>query len=179
MAVMTAEKMLVGHLDGYASGGLIIKNIPAQKGFMEIFKDYAFVVSGKKRAEVLKLLAFPRTPSELAKMLQVHPNVITRILKDLSARNLVEAHELTGRKNLFRLTSKGELSRKVLENLSEPKNISELAQVLKTHHSVLKHLLKEMVTHGLIGLFKSLKPARKFYQLTSKGEEVREKIEVP
>lgn len=65
---------------------------------MEIFNDYAFVVSGRRRAEVLKLLSFPRTPTELAKTLQVHANVITRILKDLAGRNLVESHELSGKK---------------------------------------------------------------------------------
>ena len=41
---------------------------------MEIFQDYAYVVAGKKRELVLKLLAYPRTPTELAKMLKVHAN---------------------------------------------------------------------------------------------------------
>ena len=69
---------------------------------MNIFSDYAFVVAGKKRAEVLKLLSFPRTPTELAKMLKVHANVITRILRDLSGKELVECHELKGRKKTYR-----------------------------------------------------------------------------
>jgi hypothetical protein len=43
--------------------------------FMDLFRDYAFVVSGKKRKEVVKLLAYPRTPTELAKLLGVHANV--------------------------------------------------------------------------------------------------------
>lgn len=55
---------------------------------MDVFQDYAFVVAGKKRSEVLKLLAYPRTPTELAKMLKVHSNVITRILKDLSLKKV-------------------------------------------------------------------------------------------
>ena len=59
---------------------------------MEIFKDYSYVVAGKKRVQVLKLLAYPRTPTELAKMLKVHANVMTRILKDLHVRELVEYH---------------------------------------------------------------------------------------
>ena len=42
---------------------------------MDLFRDYAFVVSGKKRKEVVKLLAYPRTPTELAKLLGVHANV--------------------------------------------------------------------------------------------------------
>ncbi|GAH37400.1 unnamed protein product, partial [marine sediment metagenome] len=39
---------------------------------MDLFHDYAFVVNGKKRKEVVKLLVDPRTPTELAKLLKVH-----------------------------------------------------------------------------------------------------------
>jgi len=57
----------------------------------------------------------------MAKMLKVHSNVITRILKDLSLRRLVEFHELQGRNKTFRLTKRGDLARQVLDNLVEPK----------------------------------------------------------
>jgi len=53
---------------------------------MEIFRDYAFVVSGKKRKEVVKLLVDPTWSKELSKLLRVHANVITRILKDSMGR---------------------------------------------------------------------------------------------
>ena len=154
-----------------------IKGKKVKDYFMEIFNDYAYVVSGRKRADVLKLLAYPRTPTELAKMLKVHANVITRILKDLAGRNLIEAHELLGRKKVFRLTKKGELARQVLDNLIAPKTLAELVKVLKLHRNVLIHITKEMITNGLISFFKTIKPARKFYQLTQKGEAVREKME--
>jgi DNA-binding PadR family transcriptional regulator len=32
--------------------------------------------------------------------------------------------------------------------------------------------------NGFVTLFKTIKPARKFYQLTRKGEAVREKLEM-
>jgi DNA-binding MarR family transcriptional regulator len=145
---------------------------------MEIFQDFAFAVAGRKRAEVLKLLAYPRTPSELAKMLKVHANVITRILKDLSARQLVESHELKGRSKTYRLTKRGELARQVLDNLIEPKTLPELVKVLKVHRNLLSSIIKNLIQNGFISIFKTIKPARKFFQLTKKGEAVREKLEI-
>ena len=97
---------------------------------MELFHDYAFVVGGKKRKEVVKLLVDPRTPTELAKLLQVHANVITRILKDLAGRSLVEFHELSGKKKTYRLSKRGELARQVLNDLIEPKTLPELVKLL-------------------------------------------------
>ena len=144
---------------------------------MELFRDYAFVVSGKKRKEVLKLLIDPRTPSELAKMLQVHANVITRIIKDLASRELVQSHELQGRKKTYRLTKRGELTRQVLDNLIEPKTLPDLTKMLRLHKNLVFSIIKSLMKNGFITLFKTLRPARKFYQLTKKGEQVREKLE--
>lgn len=144
---------------------------------MDVFHDYAFVVSGKKRKEVVKLLVDPRTPTELAKLLRVHANVVTRILKDLASRQLVESHELKGRKKTYRLTKRGELTRQVLDNLIEPKTLPELVRLLKTHRNVVASITKHLIQNGFIMLFKTIKPARKFYQLTKKGEAVREKLD--
>ncbi len=144
---------------------------------MELFHDYAFVVSGKKRKEVLKLLVDPRTPTELATLLRVHANVITRILKDLASRQLVESHELKSRKKTYRLTRRGELARQVLDSLIEPKTFPELVKLLKVHRNIVISIIKHLVQNGFITLFKTIKPARKFYQLTKKGEAVREKLE--
>lgn len=143
---------------------------------MHIFEDYAFVTAGKKRTEVLKLLSFPRTPTELAKLLKVHANVISRILKDLSSRELVEQHELKGRKKTYRLTKKGEFARKILDNLIEPKTLPELIKLMKMHRSIIACVIKSLTIHGFVTIFKTVKPARKFYQLTKKGEEVRERL---
>jgi predicted transcriptional regulator len=143
---------------------------------MDLFHDFAFVVSGKKRKEVVKLLIDPRTPTELAKLLGVHANVITRIIKDLASRELVQSHELQGRKKTYRLTKRGELTRQVLDNLIEPKTLHELVKLLNTHRNIVTSITKHLIQSGLVTLFKTIKPARKFYQLTGKGEQVREKL---
>jgi len=143
---------------------------------MNLFHDYAFVVSGKKRKEVVKLLIDPRTPTELSKILKVHANVITRILKDLSSRDLVEAHVLQGKKKTYRLTKRGELARQVLDNLLEPKTLSDLVRLLRVHRNIVSSITKHLLQNGFITLFKTIKPARKFYQLTKKGEAVRDKL---
>lgn len=144
---------------------------------MNLFHDYAFVVSGKKRKDVVKLLVDPRTPTELAKLLKVHANVITRILGDLIGRQLVESHELKGRKKTYRLTKRGELARQLLNNLIEPKTLPELLRLLKTHRNIVTSIIKHLIQNGFVTLFKTIKPARKFYQLTKKGEAVREKMD--
>lgn len=144
---------------------------------MDLFHDYAFVVAGKKRKEVVKLLGYPRTPTELAKLLNVHANVITRIIKDLASRELVQSHELQGRKKTYRLTKRGELTRQVLDNLIEPKTLPELIRLLNTHRNVITSILKHLAQNGIVTLFKTIRPARKFYQLTQKGEAIRGKLE--
>ena len=144
---------------------------------MDIFKDFAYVISGRKRAEVLKLLAYPRTPTELVKLLKVHANVISRILNDLAGRELVESHLLSGRKGVYRLTKRGELARQVLDNLVEPKSLVDLVKLLKVHRGIVGSVIKHLARCGFVAVFKTIKPARKFYQVTKKGEAVREKLE--
>lgn len=144
---------------------------------MDIFHDFAFVVSGKKRKEVVKLLVDPRTPTELAKILRVHPNVVTRILKDLGGRELVDFYKISGKKRTYVLTKRGELARKVLDNLIEPKTFPELLKHLKTHHSIALSIIKHLIQHGFIALLKTINPTRKIYRLTQKGEAIREKLD--
>jgi DNA-binding PadR family transcriptional regulator len=110
-------------------------------------------------------------------MMKVHANVITRILKDLAAKQLVEYHELSGKKKTYRLTKRGELARQILDNLLEPKTILDLVKLLKLHRSIVGSVTKHLMKNGFVTVFKTLRPARKFYQLTKKGEAVREKLE--
>jgi predicted transcriptional regulator len=143
---------------------------------MDIFHDYAFVVSGKKRKEVVKLLADPRTPTELAKLLKIHPNVITRIMRDLAGRELVDSYNVSGKKKTYILTKRGELTRQILDNLIEPKTFSELLKHLKAHHSVAVSIIKHLIQHGFVTILKTLNPTRKLFRLTQKGEMIREKL---
>ena len=124
---------------------------------------------------MVKLLADPRTPTELAKILKVHPNVITRILKDLLVRELVDSYKICGKKKTYALTKRGDLARQVLDNHIEPKTLSELLKHLRAHHNVTISILKHLIQHGFVTLLKTINPARKIYRLTSKGEAVREK----
>jgi predicted transcriptional regulator len=143
---------------------------------MDVFHDYAFVVSGKRRMEVVKLLENPRTPTELSKLLKVHPNVITRITRDLAGRELVDSCNISGRKKTYILTKRGELARQILDNLIEPKTFSEMVRHLKAHHSVAISVIKHLIQHGFVTLLRTMNPTRKIYRLTQKGEVVREKL---
>jgi predicted transcriptional regulator len=144
---------------------------------MDIFHDYAYVVHGKKRTEVVKLLSEPRTPTELAKILRVHPNVITRIMRDLAGKDLVDSYNISGKKKTYILTKRGELARQVLDNLIEPKTFPELLKHLKTHHNIAVSIIKHLIQHGFIALLKTINPTKKIYRLTQKGEAIREKLD--
>ena len=145
---------------------------------MDIFVDYAFVVSGKKRKEVVKLLADPRTSKELVKILKVHPSVIARILRDLAGKELVDFYKISGKKKTYVLTKRGDLTRQVLDYLVEPRTFSELLRHLKVHHKVGISILKHLLQHGFLTLLKTINPTRtrKIYRLTQKGEVIREKL---
>jgi len=143
---------------------------------MDAFHDYAFVVNGKKRKEVVKLLEEPRTPTELAKALGVHANVITRILKDLTGRGLAESYGISGGRKTYSLTKRGELARQILDNLVAPKTISELMRHLRTHRNVILSVLRQLIQVGFLTLFKTGNQSRKVYRLTRRGEDIREKL---
>ena len=104
-------------------------------------------------------------------------NVITRILKDLLGRELVDSYKISGKKKTYALTKRGDLARQVLDNLIEPKTLLELLKHLRAHHNVAISIFKHLIQHGFVTLLKTINPARKIYRLTSKGEAVREKIE--
>ena len=167
----------MGHENSHRLEQTLIKEQHSLNLSMNIFDDYAFVVSGKKRKEVVKLLVDPRTPTELAKILRIHPNVITRILRDLGGKELVNFYRISGKKRTYVLTKRGELARKVLDNLIEPKTFPELLKQLKTHHTIAVSTIKHLVQHGFVALLKTINPTRRIYRLTQKGEAIREKLE--
>ena len=108
-----------------------------------------------------------------------HPNVITRILKDLARRELVESYKISGKKRTYALTKRGDLARQVLNNLIEPKTLPCLLKHLKTHRNVIISIMKQLMHIGFITLFKTINPTRKIYSLTQKGETIIEKLEYP
>jgi predicted transcriptional regulator len=74
------------------------------------------------------------------------------------------------------LTKRGDLAREVLDSLVVPKTLSELLKHFKTHHKVAISIIKHMMHHGFISIFKTFNPTRKIYRLTKKGEAIREKL---
>jgi hypothetical protein len=64
----------------------------------------------------------------------------------------------------------------MFNNLTEPKTLPELVSLLHMHRNILFSIVKNFVQNGFITLFKTIKPAKKFYHLTGKREQVREKL---
>lgn len=68
----------------------------------------SFVGRSKMRAELLKLLGSPKTPTQLGKILKIHRSSVSRALIELEDKKLVEC--LTPNEAVYRLykiTSKG------------------------------------------------------------------------
>jgi len=143
---------------------------------MSVFDDYAFVVGGKTRREVVHLLECYRTPSELAKLLKVHPNVVTRILNDLAARDLVDFRTTLVRRKSFLLTKKGDVARQVLDNLIGPKTAPQVNKLVRINRNVTALIIHDLAKYGFITFMKNNNPLRRFYRLTPSGEAVREQL---
>lgn len=71
-------------------------------------KDYSFVVSGSFRKKVFLELKNKKTPSQIAQNLKASTTQVSRALKQLKKRNLVECLTPEAKKGkLFSLTNKG------------------------------------------------------------------------
>lgn len=72
------------------------------------WEDVSFVVGGKHRVEVLKLLEKPRTPTQIKKDMNVPFNIASRTLIELEERKFIKClnpeNKLT---RLYQITSKG------------------------------------------------------------------------
>ena len=97
-------------------------------------------------------------------------------LTGLNRRALFDFYEISSKKRTCVLTKRGELARKVLDNLIKPKTFPELLKYLKTDHSISLSIIKHLIQHGFISLLKTINPTRKIYRLTQKGEAIREKL---
>jgi len=73
-----------------------------------MWEDIAFVKQSKTAIEILKRLQEPKTPSELAKQLNLHQQSVSSTLSKLLERKLVEC--ITPKRHNYRhyaITSKG------------------------------------------------------------------------
>jgi predicted transcriptional regulator len=80
-----------------------------------MFALISFVARSKKRIALLKALASPKTPTQLAKELDAHRSAISRDLLKLEKRGLVTC--LTPTENVFRLYRISNKGQKVLKEI--------------------------------------------------------------
>ena len=70
--------------------------------------DMSFILSGKHRKNILKLLENPKTPTQLKEETKLHFNQISRTLQELESKGFVEClnpkQKLT---RFYKITSKG------------------------------------------------------------------------
>lgn len=86
-----------------------------------MFELISFVARSNKRISLLKALANPKTPTQLAKELNTHRSAISRDLLKLEKRGLVKC--LTPNEKVFRLykiSTKGNKILKEVENFIQP-----------------------------------------------------------
>jgi Mn-dependent DtxR family transcriptional regulator len=80
-----------------------------------MWEDIAFVKQSKTAIEILKRLQEPKTPSELAKQLNLHQQSVSSTLAKLQERGLTEC--ITPKRHNYRhyqITTKGNKILKVL-----------------------------------------------------------------
>ena len=74
-----------------------------------------FLKDGKYRIKILEELnKAPNLPSELSKKLNIHRASVSRILKMLNEKQLVESHSKRSRTTIYSISSKG---KKILEEI--------------------------------------------------------------
>jgi predicted transcriptional regulator len=84
-----------------------------------MWKLCSYVIRGKNRKRVFLALESPKTPTQLSKELKVHLPHVSRSLRELEFKKLVECltpSERVGR--IYRLSAKG---RRVLKSIEEMK----------------------------------------------------------
>jgi predicted transcriptional regulator len=82
-----------------------------------MFNLISFVVRSKKRIALLKSLASPKTPTQLAKELNVHRSAISRDLLKLASRGLVKC--LTPKEKVFRFYQINSKGQKILQEVEK------------------------------------------------------------
>lgn len=79
-------------------------------------KDYSWVVRGKQRRKIIKVINKPKIPTEIKEATKLSLNNVSDVLKELKEKKIVKLlnpGEKTGR--LYELTSKGIKIKDMLE----------------------------------------------------------------
>ncbi len=79
-------------------------------------KDYVWVVRGKQRKKIIKVMSKPRIPTEIKEETQLSLNNVSDVLREFKKKRIVQClnpKEKTGR--LYKLTPKGMRIKEMLE----------------------------------------------------------------
>ena len=79
-------------------------------------KDYVWVVRGKQRKKIIKVMSKPRIPTEIKEETRLSLNNVSDVLREFKKKRIVRClnpKEKTGR--LYKLTPKGMRIREMLE----------------------------------------------------------------
>jgi predicted transcriptional regulator len=81
------------------------------------YKDYSWILKGKQRKKILKVMDKPLIPTQIKERTDLSLNNVSDILREFRKRNLAECinpKEKTGR--IYELTDKGKKLRKQLQD---------------------------------------------------------------
>ena len=79
-------------------------------------KDYVWVVRGKQRKKIIKIMSKPRIPTEIKEETNLSLNNVSDVLSEFKKKRIVQClnpKEKTGR--LYKLTPKGMRIKEMLE----------------------------------------------------------------
>jgi len=71
---------------------------------------------------------------------------------------------------------RGRLKKKVMLTLDKPKTATILSKELNTHRSTISDILNQMMEKKLVVCLDPKQPYNRFYRITKKGEQIKEKI---
>ena len=78
--------------------------------------------------------------------------------------------------NLISFVARGKIRRIVLYELSEPHTPTELSRILKTHRSTISRTILALQKKGLVKCLTPKEKMGRYYQITSIGKKVSDKI---
>ena len=77
---------------------------------------------------------------------------------------------------LISFVSRGKVRRKVLENLKEANTPTKLSQIIKTHRSTTSRAILALEKRGLLKCITPDENMGRYYEITSLGKKVLQKI---
>lgn len=83
-----------------------------------LLADFCWVMAGSQRKKIIKVLNSEKIPSQIQKETGIQFCNVSRVLKSMVERELVECLSFEEKYRLYRLTSKGyQIKNKIFDNL--------------------------------------------------------------